>query len=258
MKYRQDEDGGGDMVRRDTAYPTISANAQRFMLWWGFVMMIIFGFSYWLLIDLIPLNPATDTAADVAAFYQENSLSIRIGAVICSWCAAFAIPIYVVLVAHSIRLEKGIPIWSMLQFGGGMMMTIFLVLPPLMWGVAAFSPNRPPEITLAIHELANLTLVTTDQFFIFNMVPLAYLALSRIGHPLNPFPRWYGYYVIWTALMFEAGALGFLPRTGPFAWNGIFVFWIPFSIFGIWMALTLWVLLRAIRREEAANATAHH
>jgi hypothetical protein len=237
-------------------YPTISARAQRFMLWWGFTMMVIFGLCYWLLIRLLPLNPATDTAAQVAAFYQANSLPIRIGAVICSWCAAFAIPIYVVLVSHCIRMERGIPIWSILQFGGGMMMTIFLVLPPLFWGVAAFSPDRPAEITLLMHELANLTLVTTDQFFIFNMVPIAYLALSRKGHALNPFPRWYGYYVIWTALMFEVGAFGFLPRTGPFAWNGVLVFWIPFSIFGIWMTLTMAVMLPAIKRQEAAEKAA--
>ncbi|WIA55325.1 hypothetical protein N6H05_20170 [Sphingobium sp. WTD-1] len=238
-----------------TSYPTISAKAQRFMLWWGWLMMIAFGLSYWLLIRLLPLNPATDTAAQVAAFYQANSLPIRIGAVICSWCAAFAIPIYVVLVAQSIRLEKGIPIWSILQFGGGMMMTIFLVLPPLFWGVAAFSPGRPPEVTLLMHELANLTLVTTDQFFIFNMVPIAYLALSRRGHPLNPFPRWYGYYVVWTALMFEIGAFAFLPRTGPFAWNGLLTYWIPFTIFGVWMTMTLIVLLRAIGQQEAARAS---
>lgn len=235
---------------------TISARAQRFMLWWGFLMMIAFGLSYGFLIKLIPLNPATDTPEMVAATYQLNSQSIRLGAVICSWCAAFAVPIYVVLAAQCSRLEKGVPIWSMLQFGGGMMMTIFLVLPPLFWGVAAFSPERPAEITMIMHELANLTLTTTDQYFIFNMVPIAYLALSRRDHPLNPFPLWYGYFVIWGALMFELGAFAFLPRTGPFAWNGLFVFWFPFCIFGVWMTTTLIVMLKAIREQEMALADA--
>jgi len=238
------------------AYPIISAKAQRFMLWWGFAMMIAFGLSYGFLIRLLPLNPATDTAQQVAAFYRANSYSIRVGAVICSWCSAFSIPMYTVLAAQSSRLEKGIPIWSLLQFGGGMMMTIFLVLPPIFWGVAAFSPDRPPELTLMMHELANLTLVTTDQFYIFNMVSVAYLALSRSAHPLNPFPRWYGYFVIWGALMFELGAFAFVPRTGPFAWNGLFVYWFPFSIYGVWTLLTMIVMLRAIGRQERAERAA--
>ncbi len=232
-------------------YPTISSRAQRFMLWWGYIMMIVFGLSFAFLIKLVPPNPATDTAEITAAFYRENSVSIRIGAVISSWCAGFAIPIYAVLAAQSARLEKGIPIWAILQFGGGMMMTIFLVLPPLFWGTAAFSAERAPELTLLMHELANLTLITTDQYFIFNMVAIAYIALSRRNHPLNPFPRWYGYYVIWGALMFEVGAFAFLPRTGPFAWNGLLTFWVPFCVFGVWMTITMFVMLAAIKKQEA-------
>ena len=238
-------------------YPTISPRAQRFMLWWGWLMMIVFGLAYGFLIKLLPLNSPTDTAVQVAAFYTENNASIRIGAIICSWVSAFAIPIYVVMAAQSSRLEKGIPIWTMLQFAGGIMMTIFLVLPPIFWGVAAFSADRAAELTLLMHELANLTLVTTDQYFIFNMVAVSYLALSRRDHPLNPFPRWYAYYTIWGALMFEVGALGFFPRTGPFAWNGALVYWFPLCIFGIWITLTIVVLLRAISHQESMEKAAH-
>ena len=138
-----------------------------------------------------------------------------------------------------------------------MMMTMFLVIPPLIWGTAAFSPDRPEELTLALHEFGNLMLTTTDQYFIFNMVPIAWLALSRRDHPVNPFPRWYGYFVIWVALMFEVGAFAFLPRTGPFAWNGLLVFWFPFCLFGLWMTVTLVIMLKAITRQESAEAAAN-
>lgn len=235
-------------------YPTISARSQRFMLWWGYVMMILFGLSYFFLIKLFPLNPATDTAAMTAEFYRENSLSIRIGAVICSWCAAYPVPIYVVLAAQSARLEKGIPIWSILQFGGGLMMTLFLVLPPLMWGTAAFSVDRAPELTLMLHELANLTFVTTGQYIMFNMIALAVIVLAHGNHPLNPFPRWYGYFVIWAILMFEVGAFGFLPRTGPFAWDGLLVFWVPVGVFGVWVNATMFILFAAIKKQEKMPA----
>ncbi len=46
-------------------------------------------------------------------------------------------------------------------------MSIPLVLPPIYWGVAAFTPTRAPEITAIMHELAMLTFVTTDQYYIF-------------------------------------------------------------------------------------------
>lgn len=235
----------------------ISRRAQVFLIWWSLAFAVIFFAAYYFLIGLLPLPPATLSANEVAAFYAQHRVSIRLGSVICSWCSAFMVPLAAVIAAQMARLEKGIPIWSILEFGGGLMMSIFLVLPPLFWGVAAFSPDRPPQITLLMHELSNLTLVTTDQYFIFQFVAIAVVALSAPKDRLSPFPRWYGYYTIWTALMFELGAIGFLPKTGPFAWNGLFVYWIPLTIFGAWIIVTVIQLLRAIaRQEQAAPATA--
>lgn len=166
------------------------------------------------------------------------------------------VPLAAVIAAQMARLEKGIPIWSMLEFGGGLMMSLFLVLPPLFWGVAAFSPERPAQLTLLIHELSNLTLVTTDQYFIFQYVAIAVVSLSSPTSRLSPFPRWYGYYTIWTALMFELGAIGFLPKTGPFAWNGLFVYWSPLTLFGVWIVVTSIQLIRAIGRQAKAAPSA--
>lgn len=51
--------------------------------------------------------------------------------------------------------------------------------------------------------------------------------------------------------MFELGAIAFIPKTGPFAWNGLFTFWSPLTLFGVWIGTTSWLLLRALRRQEA-------
>jgi hypothetical protein len=52
--------------------------------------------------------------------------------------------------------------------------------------------------------------------------------------------------------MFELGAFGFIPRTGPFAWNGLFVFWIPLSIFCAWIIVASTLMLKAIGRQSRA------
>ena len=230
----------------------MTERAQRIMIWWSMSFMLIFGFTYYFLIGMLPLPPATWTPAEIAAFYSENAFRIRLGAMIMSWTSAFALPIYVVIAVQMARLEKGVPIWSILQLVGGAMMTIFLVLPPVFWGIAAYNPGRDPQVTAAIHEIANLILVTTDQYFIFQMVALAWVSLTQKVDPHSPFPRWLGYFTIWGALMFELGAIAFLPKTGPFAWNGLFVFWFPFCIFGTWISVVAWSLLRAIKRQEAS------
>ncbi|WP_068071773.1 hypothetical protein [Novosphingobium lentum] len=233
----------------------MTIRAQRIMIWWTLAFMLIFGLSYYFLIGLLPLPPATWTPEQVAAFYTENATRVRLGAMILSWASAFPVPIAVVIAVQMARLEKGVPILAILQLCGGLMMSIFLVLPPIFWGIAAFNPSRPPEITTAIHEIANLILVTTDQYFIFQNVAIAWLCLGRVQDAKSPFPRWIGYLTIWAALMFELGAIAFLPKTGPFAWNGLFVFWFPFVIFGTWISVMSWSLLAALTRQEADAAS---
>lgn len=229
----------------------VSIKSQRALIWWALGMLIIFMIAFVFLIRLVPLPPATQSASEVAAFYKSNSLNIRIGAVICSWVAAFMVPLALVISLQMRRLESGWPIWSALQFAGGCLMSMFLVFPPMLWGVAAFTPDRPAEITLMLHELANLTLVTTDQYFIFQFVAIAVVSLTAKHDALSPFPRWFGFYTIWTAFMFELGAFGFIPRTGPFAWNGLFVFWIPLTIFFAWLITTSVMMFRALKRQAA-------
>ncbi|KPF81146.1 hypothetical protein IP78_05755 [Brevundimonas sp. AAP58] len=232
----------------------VSYSAQRALIWWALSLLLVFMVAFVFLIRLVPLPPATWTADQVAAFYQANGGSVRLGAVIASWVAGFMVPLALVISVQMRRLEQGWPLWATLQFAGGCLMSMFLVFPPLLWGVAAFTPDRPAEITLLIHELANLTLVTTDQYFIFQFVAIAVVSLTAKHDEMSPFPRWFGYYTIWTAFMFELGAFGFIPRTGPFAWNGLFVFWIPLSIFLLWILVTSFMLFRALKRQEAVSA----
>ena len=124
------------------------------------------------------------------------------------------------------------------------------------WGIAAFNPSRPAEVTALMHETALLTLVTTDQFYIFQMIAIVYVSLTQKTDPHSPFPRWMGYYTLWAALMFEVGAIAFLPKTGPFSWSGLFVFWCPFLIFFTWMTVLAVCLLRAISLQRRAEQRA--
>jgi hypothetical protein len=166
------------------------------------------------------------------------------------------VPIAVVVAIQIARHEDGKPVWASLALAGGALMSIPLMLPPIFWGVAAFTPTRAPEVTAIMHELAMLTFVTTDQYYIFMWVAIAFVALIPNTVAYTPFPRWFGYYTAWTALMFEAGAIAFLTRSGPFAWNGLLAFWSPVVTFFAWMIVLAVLLFRAIAsHDEVQSAT---
>jgi hypothetical protein len=229
-----------------------STRTQTILIYWAWIFSTAYFLAYYFLIKLLPLPPATLTAAQVANFYILNSTQIRLGAAVCSWTAAFTIPLAIVIAIQMARLEKGFPIWSIVQFTGGVMMSIFTVLPPLLWGVAAFTPTRPPEVTLVIHEFGNLAFIATDQYFIFQNIGLAVVCFTQKADDNSPFPRWIGYLTLWTAFVIEVGVAAFLPKTGPFAWNGLFVYWLPIAMYGAWYMTVSISILRALKRQSAA------
>jgi hypothetical protein len=228
----------------------MSERSQSILVWWAIVFAVIYGIVLWLLLDMVPPPTAKLDATQIAHWYAVRHTKIRIGAVIASWTSAFMVPLSIVVAAQMSRQEKGSKIWSVMTVVGGGMMSIFLVLPPLFWGVAAFTPTRAPQVTAIMHELGMLTLTTTDQYYVFMWVAVVVISLLPTSARNSPFPRWFGYLSAWIALMFEAGAFAFLPRTGPFAWNGLLVFWVPLTLFGVWIAVMCRLLLVALKRQR--------
>lgn len=237
-----------------------SLRSQRAILWWGIAMAVTFALALIFLLQMVPTKNPSWSAEQIADFYADNQTRILWGAVICGWTGAFMMPILAVLAVQMSRVETGgLKIWSALSLVSGALMSLFLALPPLFWGVAAYTaPRRSPEVTAVMHELGTLTLVTTDQFYIFVWIAVTVICLRPATQlvPNNPFPRWWAYGSLWITIMFEAGAFAFAFRSGPLSWDGLLVFWSPLTLFGVWISVQSWLTFRALRLQEAALADA--
>ena len=234
---------------------SVSFNSQRVLIWWALAFLTIYGLTLLFLMHMLPPPSATWSAERVAGFYTGHNTEIKLGATIASWTSAFMVPLTVVIGVQLYRHEKGgPPVWTLLAVAGGTLMSIFVVLPPVFWGVAAYTATRAPEITATMHELGVITLITTDQYYIFMWVAVAVISLLPNTVVHSPFPRWFGYFTAWLAVMFETGAIAFVFRTGPFSWNGLFTFWIPFPLFGVWIAIVSVLLFRSIAAQADAPA----
>jgi hypothetical protein len=174
-----------------------SERSQRAILWWGIALAAIYTVALIFLLQQVPTKNPAWTAEQVADWYANNQGKIQWGAVIGGWTGAFMMPILAVLTIQMARVETGgWKIWSALSLVSGALMSLFLMLPPLFWGVAAYTaPRKDPEVTTLMHELATLTLTTTDQYYIFAWVAVTVIALRPATQLVknNPFPRWWGY-----------------------------------------------------------------
>lgn len=61
-------------------------------------------------------------------------------------------------------------------------------------------------------------------------------------------PRWLGYLGLWAAVLYMPSCLALFFHEGPFAWNGIFTFWLAAAAFVIWNLTLIVQIDRLIRR----------
>lgn len=223
---------------------------QRALLIWAIAGVSIFGSCIFFLFDMIPMVPATLTAEEIARFYAERAGQMRFGATLSSWSSSFMLPFSLVNYFQMRKFSHPDSPWPLTQLFGGALMTVFLVLPPILWGTIAMDPDRPAAITASLHYFAITSYVTTTQYYVFQMVAIGVCCLTVTQGPGCPYPRWMGFATLFVAFALEAGAFAFMTKTGPFAWNGLFAFWIPLVLFGLWYYSLAILLLKEINRQE--------
>jgi hypothetical protein len=234
---------------------TLNARNQRLCVICGPLLMVVFTIAFWFVAGMIPPPPPGTPVAELAAFYSDNQTRIRIGLVIAMLGAGLAMPFPVAVMLQMKRIE-GATSLAYVQLIGGLFNTPLFVLPWFAMAAATYRPmNRVPEVTQALSDLGWLTLVGFGAPAIFQTIVIG-IAVFSDHRPEPVYPRWFGYFNIWCALLFMPGLLVICFHDGPFAYNGIFAFWVPLAVFSLWFVLTAYVTFGAIRQEERQDLAA--
>ena len=218
----------------------------------GFVAFATFG--WWTIAGMIPpISPALGPE-EVAAFYQTNTGAIRFGVVIGMISGALTIPWIALIAVHMQRAEGPMPILSVCQVVAGAVTVVILLLPFVLWTVAAYRPDRAPELIQLTSDFGWMLIVMTfGPFFVQLMSIGLAILLDKNVEPI--FPRWVAYFNIWVAVLFIPGVLITFFKSGPFAWNGILAFWLPLVVFFAWYFVMFVVLLRVIKEQPQPAAS---
>ena len=232
-----------------------STRAQQILLVWTVLFAVAYLLALVCLLDMVPPPRATLSAQQIADWYAARHTRIRLGAVVSSITSGFMLPLSVVIAVQLARPEGGRRVWALAALAGGVMTSIFMVLPPMLWGVAAYTPARDPQVTAVMHELGTLTFVSVVPYYLFLFVAVIVACFGKPTVSHSPFPRWFGYFSAWIALMFEAGPLAYLTKTGPVAWNGVLAFWMPFILVVAWLSVMIPLLGNAIRHQDDVVVT---
>lgn len=226
----------------------MNIRAQMFCVWSGLGFALLFLVAIWPTADFMPPLAPSLSADAIAEIYRSNTLSIRFGALLMMAASGLMCPFVAVITIQMQRIEGSPPILSYAQLSAGTLNVVFFILPSLIWTIAAFRPERDPQLTLMLNDFAWIVFLMPFTTFIVQNFVFGITVLSdKRERPI--FPRWLGYFNFWVAVLFIPGGLLTFFKLGPFAWNGLFVWWIPFLVFFAWYILMFTMLHAAVSQQ---------
>lgn len=241
--------GPGLSVPTEADRRSMSRNSQLLIAWCGPAIVVLFLIgSVWLARYFPPAIHPSDSAQQVARFYQENATSIRIGLVFS--CLAYALMgVWGVCMAVQTRRKEGLyPALTYVQLTCMAAGTAQIVVNCGLWATAAFRAGEvSPEITQAFNDAGYIILLGTWMPFTIWAIALGLnILLDKTDAPV--FPRWTGYFSIWAGVCFIPGGTVWFFKEGPFGWTGVVCLWIPFVVFGIWVLYFSYLSMQNVRR----------
>lgn len=217
---------------------------QKFCVWAGPLSFVCAMTAVSLTGFAFPMS-AELTATQVAATYQEHRAGIRIAAVFFLFCSAFMMMFAAAISAQLQKIEGRITPWVFVQIMGGVMGNIPFALTGIIWTVAAFRPERSPEITQTINDLAFFVLELPAPTAVIQFIAIVFVVLGDTSN--NPvFPKWVAYLNILTSVLFLPGvAAGAFGHWQVMDWNGLVAYSMPGIASASWIFLMFIALLRA-------------
>ena len=204
---------------------------------------------------LPPMSPEM-TADQVADFYAENTAMIRFSMITFNLCAIMLVPFFAVIVVQMKRMATQSHALAYCYLTAVVSGATIFALADIFYLVAAFRPERSPELLLLLNDLAWITLVAPVGMLVAQNLLLAlavYLDTGRDAGPNPVFPRWVGHFALVTGLAMAPAAAAAVFRSGPLAWDGAISFWLRGGAFAVFVVVMFFVLRSALHRQAVED-----
>lgn len=145
------------------------------------------------------------------------------------------------------RIEGRWPLWSLTTAVSGIFISLIVFLNACAWIVAAYRPEAGADVIQAWSDWAWMAFLLGWIYLAIEMFASAVVELSdKRDAPMVP--RWLTWLTIagGATLVFAAGP-AFL-KSGPFAYHGLLAFYLPVAIWGSYVSLTAWFMLKELDR----------
>jgi len=162
------------------------------------------------------------------------------------------VPLFSVIVYQMKRMAPASQVFAYGYLSAVVSGATLFALADLFWLVAAFRPDRDPQLIQLLNDLAWITFTAPVGMIIAQNACLA-LAVWLDDQPQPVFPRWVAPFSVVVAVAMAPAACAAVVQTGPLAWNGAVSFWLRIGAYAVFLVVMFIAARRAIRHEEQAG-----
>lgn len=227
--------------------------AKKVFAWCGPISLICFFAGMIIAGFFPPISPST-TKAEIIALYKENHTGLLIGMNIVMLGGMFVFPFIALMTQQMLRIKGACPTLAYGQLAAGTFGVVGFSFPGILFLIAAYRVDQAPDVLYFMNDFAWIFTVLPWPFqFIVNIfIGLAVLS-DKSERPV--FPRWFAYFSFWMAVLLVPASLIVFFQSVPFSWSGIFPYYIPGIVFGLYFNILAVLLVKAIDQENSERVT---
>ncbi|MGE2692551.1 hypothetical protein [Mycolicibacterium pulveris] len=194
-----------------------------------------------------PLSP-TLTPEEVAAFFAVNNTGILGVVIMCNLIACALVPLFAVTAVQMSRIRTSSNVLTYAYIlATGVGLTAF-ILADYCWGIAAFRPDRDPQLISLLNDMAWFFFIAPVGTIIVQNLCLA-ISIYLDARPDPIFPRWVAHFNVAAAALLVPGAFSVLHKSGPLAWDGALSFHLRLAVLACYIAVMFVVLVGVVNRQ---------
>ncbi|KAA0102807.1 hypothetical protein [Mycolicibacterium sp. P1-5] len=226
----------------------MNTTGQRILLWTAPPAVALLALAYLLFPVFSPPLSPTLSPDEVAAFFRDNATGVLGVAILCNLIAGSLIPLFAVTAVQISRTATSSVVLTyayIICVGVG---TTAFILADYCWGMAAFRPDRDPELVSLLNDMAWFFFIAPVGTIIVQNLCFA-LSVYLDERPDPIFPRWAAHFNVATVALLVPSAFSILVKTGPLAWNGALSFTLRLVTFAVYIVVMFLVLRRAVNNQ---------
>jgi hypothetical protein len=234
---------------------TANIKTQLISLWTVPVFGIIYVIAFVAFPGFLPPMSPNLTADQVAAFYRDHTAAVQFSMVTYDLLGVMLIPFFMVIVVQMKRMATQSHVFAYCYLTAAVSGATIFALANIFYLVAAFRPDRNPELTMLLNDMAWITFIAPVGMIVGQNLLLG-LAVYFDGGPNPVFPRWVAPFSIATAVAIAPAALAAVVKTGPLAWDGLVSFWLRNGAYATFLVVMFFVVRAALHRQAVEEGVA--